>query len=389
MSILLVEKNGQKTEAAVILHDQLYAFQGAVDANLQEGQIFRGTVDRVLKGVNAVFIRLPGREMGFLPFSPGKKAPASGTAVLVQVKRPPNLNKKAMLSQDIALGGDHVVYLPNGGGVHVSSRIQDAGEKQTLISRGKAFLPATGGLILRSAAMNADDSRLADEIATLIFRWKEIAEKAAEGSTPSLLWNGADPIEKLLNEEKHRLECVIANTPATLPSSISCPIKFSEHPFILYNVRHRLEKSMRRTVQMKSGATLVIDPCEAMTVIDVNSAMASVGKDIAQTAEKINTEAAREIARLLRLRGIGGMIVIDFIDMASAEAQERLLNTMREALLEDPVKTTVHDITSLGLMEITRQRKQLPLPTLPDVPCPHCGGTGILFSDHEEDAANA
>lgn len=139
---------------------------------------------------------------------------------------------------------------------------------------------------------------------------------------------------------------------------------------------------------MKSGASLVIDRCEAMTVIDVNSGKSSGGRDIAATAERVNHEAAREIARLLRLLGIGGIIVVDFIDMDSEEARQRLIEEMRQQLKNDPVKTEVYGITALGLMEITRRRAQTPLEYLRDTPCPHCGGTGILKTD-EEDTADA
>ena len=152
----------------------------------------------------------------------------------------------------------------------------------------------------------------------------------------------------------------------------------------MHNVEHKLKRSQQRTFLMKSGATLVIDRCEAMTVIDVNSAMSGGGRNIADTAEKINSEAAREIARLLRLLRIGGMILIDFIDMATEEAKERLLSYMKELLQEDPIKTVVHDITPLGIMELTRRRADTPLPALPDIPCPHCAGTGVMPESEDE-----
>ena len=135
---------------------------------------------------------------------------------------------------------------------------------------------------------------------------------------------------------------------------------------------------------MKSGATLVIDPCEAMTVIDVNSALASGGQDIEKTAARVDKEATWEIARLLRLRQIGGMVLIDFIDSASESVRDMLINEMKTALSEDPVKTTVHDFTQLGIMEITRHRKDIPYEALPDIPCPCCGGTGISFDSDVE-----
>ena len=387
MSVLLIEKGPEGLQAAVMNRGRLYAFQ-AEDGGM-ESCVFLGVVDRAIKGVSAVFVRLPDHETGFLQLSPNEKKPASGERVIVQVKRPPNQNKKALLTRDIALAGSYIVYLPLGKGVHVSSRIETAEEKSALREKGQCVKPGTGGVILRSAAASASAEQLSSELSVLSDCWRRIREKAASVSAPALLRGGEDLIGRMLAEETGRLEYILTNEPSALPKGCEIPVRSCEHPFLLHNIRDRLEKSLRRTVRMKSGATLVIDPCEAMTVIDVNSAMASGGKSIGETAERVNAEAAWEIARLLRLRGIGGMIVVDFIDMASAEAKERLIRTMREALAEDPVKTTVHGITTLGLMEITRRRTQTPLGTLPDTPCPHCGGTGVYLSDTEEDAQNA
>ena len=387
MSILLVEKDGQGLQAAVMHRGKLYACRSESGGSLREGQVYSAVVDRVLKGVSAVFVRLPDKQFGFLPLSAGEKTPASGQRLIVQIKRPPTQTKKALLSTDIALAGDALVYLPRGSGVHVSSRIENAEEKATLRALGSLLDCSGGGVILRSAAAGCDLQALKQELDVLRARWQSIL--AVQESAPRLLWEGENMLAILLREERSRLEYILTNAPGCLPAALPCPVRTCDHPFLLHTVQHRLERSLRRTVQLKSGATLVIDPCEAMTVIDVNSAQAAVGKSIAETAEKINAEAAWEIARLLRLRGIGGMIVVDFIDMASEAAKERLLAVMREALSEDPEKTTVHDLTALGLMELTRHRAQTPFSPLPDAPCPRCGGSGIDLQPVEEDSRDA
>lgn len=385
MSILLVEKTEEGLQCAVINRGKLYACQSVIaSTSLQEGQIFIGIVDRAVKGLHAVFIRLPGGASGFLPIAPASMLPPSGSPLTVQVKHPPIGKKQAMLTEEISLPAATLVFLPFGKGIRLSSRITDPEERDRLKQLGASLSVLQGGIILRSAALECPAEELQRELAILMDHWTSIASHSR--TAPALLWGGSDVLTRFLQEEKGRLEYVLTNEPDALPDGLSCSIRTSETPFLLHNVRHKLERSLRRTVQMKSGATLVIDPCEAMTVIDVNSARTASGKSAAETAEKINVEAAWEIARLLRLRDIGGMILIDFIDMPTAEARDRLTAAMREALLEDPNKTVIHDITVLGIMELTRRRTQVQRASLPDQPCPHCGGTGIILFPDEEDA---
>ncbi len=389
MSILLVQKDAQGVRAAVMQDGHLYAYRGAQGAAaLHEEQIFLGVADRAIRGVNAVFVRLPGGETGFLSTPAGKKPPASGDRIIVQVKRPANNAKKAYLTQDIALPAEHLVLLPFSRAEAVSSRVENAQDKQSLRALCHRLRPESMGLVVRSAALNETESALQAEASRLMQQWQSIAQAAAHTSAPALLWDGEDAVTSLAREEGARLEYVLTNAPELVPPFLSCPVRTAENPFMLHTVEHRLERSCRRTVLMKSGASLVIDRCEAMTVIDVNSGKSSGGRDIAATAERVNHEAAREIARLLRLLGIGGIIVVDFIDMDSEEARQRLIEEMRQQLKNDPVKTEVYGITALGLMEITRRRAQTPLEYLRDTPCPHCGGTGILKTD-EEDTADA
>lgn len=389
MSVLLIEKTDEGLRAALIHRDRLYAYQSENRVvGIREDQIFLGVVDRNVKGISGAFVRLPGKEFGFLPFVEGEKSLPSGSLVLVQVKRPPTGNKKALLSREIAIPGTYIIFLPLSKGVRVSNRCEPE-EKKQLKALAKTIKHGEEGLILRSAALHAEKEQIEKELDTLKQTWSQIQTQAEHKSVPCLLWSGESFLTQLLREEEGRLEAILTNDLAVIPSGCPMEAKQCDHPFLLYNVEARLEKSLRRTVRMKSGATLVVDPCEAMTVIDVNSAMAAGGRDIEQTAVKINREAAWEVARLLRLRSIGGMILVDFIDMPSEADRQIILDEMRSALSEDPVKTTVHDFTALGILEITRHRVREPLPALPDSPCPHCGGTGAAIYPDEEDAEDA
>jgi len=385
MSILLVQKEENGVKAAVIIDNRLYAYHSRQSAGaICEEQIYSAVVDRMVKGINAAFVKLPHGEFGFLPFDKEKTPLRSGERVLVQVKRPPNNAKKAFLTLDIAVSGQYLILLPAGGGISVSKRIEDEESRSALRKIGKKLKPASCGIILRTEALGISEEALTEERDSLVARWQEISKKAALSSAPQLIWDGEDAVSKLYHEEKSHLDYVLTNAPELLPEDLSCPVRQTEDPFLLHNVEHKLKRSCQRTVLMKSGANLVIDRCEAMTVIDVNSAMSGGGKNIADTAEKINTEAAKEIARLLRLLRIGGMIIIDFIDMADDAAKDRLVSYMKELLQSDPQKTVVYGLTQLGLMELTRRRADTPLPQEPDEYCPACCGTGILFESEEE-----
>lgn len=389
MSILVVQQDQNNLRAAVMDQGKLYAYgEERKSVAIAEEQIYLAVVDRAIKGVSAVFVRLPNKEFGFLPIPAGAKAPASGDRILVQVKRPPNAQKKAMVSRDITLAGTHIVYLPFSNFFRVSAKTEDAQEKAQLKAMAKQLMPEKGGIILRSSALSCDLEALDSELALLMKNWQQIAKSVSSSPAPSLIWQGEDLLSGMLRDEGERLEYVLTNDESALPKDLDLPIRHADEPFLLHTVDHKLEKSLRRTVLLKSGATLVFDVCEAMTVIDVNSGMAAGGRDITVTAEKINTEAAAEIARLLRLRGIGGIVMIDFIDMSSDEARERILITLREHFKNDPMKITVYGFTQLGLVEMTRRRAATPLSPLPDLPCPHCGGSGADLS-FEEDLSDA
>lgn len=388
MSILVVQKDAQGLQAAVMRDNRLYAYRSQNGGGgICEEQIYLGVVDRLQKGVNAAFVKLPGNDFGFLPFDKEKHPLRSGERVLVQVKRPPNNAKKAYLTMDVALAGQYLVLLPMGGGISVSKRVEQEEERSALRKLARRIKPEKGGIVMRSAALQ-NEADACEECVMLEKRWNEIEKKARMTSVPSLLWDGEDVVSSLLREETTRLEYILTNAPDALPEHLPCIVRTADEPFLLHNVEHKLERSQRRTVRMKSGATLVIDRCEAMTVIDVNSAMAGGGKNVEETAERINLEATGEVARLLRLLRIGGMILVDFIDMGSDDSRERVLNAMRCALQEDPVKTAVYGFTQLGLMEITRRRGETPLEALRDIPCPHCCGTGAL-TESEDDLTDA
>ena len=384
MSILIAEKSKEALKAAVLIRGRLYAFKSE-ESSLQqyrENAIMTGITERAMPGIHAVFVRLPGKQTGFLPISPDRALPCSGTKLTVQIRHPATRTKKAMLTDEITLPGQMLVYLPSGQGIAVSKRLNHEEKKELLARTADIHLPGNGGFILRASSLVCKPSDVMAEAYELEERWKSIYQASASSPDICLLWPGEDIISTLIREERGRLEYILTNAPERIPDTVPCPVKCCEHPFMIHNIPHMLDRSLRRCIRMKNGATLIIDSCEAMTVIDVNSASASGKK---YTPEEINSEAAGEIARLLRLRGIGGMILIDFIDMKEEKNRMKLMEDMEAVLKEDPVKTTVHDITALGLMELTRKRETNELRADVRVPCPYCGGIGISCTPASEE----
>lgn len=377
MSVLAVQRDEGGVRAALLEDGRLCAYRGARDAGrITAGQIYLAVCDRALKQPKAAFLRLPGGESGFLPAEGALSLPASGQAVMAQVKRAPTGGKKAFMTRDIALAGQYLLLLPLSRGVAVSSRVTDAQARQSLKKRGEKLCPPGMRLVMRSSALSEDSQdALQSELSRLLALWGDITRNAAGLPAPSLLWGGEDAVAGLIREEYGRLEYVLTNDASLLPP-LPCPVRTAENPFLLLNVEHKLAHARRRTVLMKSGATLVTDRCEAMTVIDVNT-----GQNTHSEPEKVNAEAACECARLMRLLNLGGMILIDFIDMPDDAARSRLTSAMAQLLARDPVKTMIHGITPLGIMELTRRRADEALSPMPDIPCPHCHGTGVLLAD--------
>ena len=218
MSILLVQKEENSVKAAVIRDNRLYAYHAQQNAGaICEEQIYSAVVDRMVKGINAAFVKLPQGEFGFLPFDKQKTPLRSGERVLVQVKRPPNNAKKAFMTLDIAVSGQYLILLPTGGGISVSKRIEDEDNRKSLRLIGKKLKPSAFGIIMRSEALDVPEEVLAEEKDALLARWQEISKKANLCSAPALIWDGEDAVSKLLREEKNQLDYILTNAPELLP----------------------------------------------------------------------------------------------------------------------------------------------------------------------------
>ena len=380
MSLLLIEYHGAEREIALLEDGHLLEYvKDNHQAGLSAEDIYLGQVGRVMKSLSAVFVRLSKDVEGFLPFHeiPGGKVPRPGDQLLVQVKRPPQGSKAAYLTCDIALPGASVLLMPMSQALRVSKRIHDEGERQRLLLLAKALAPAGCGLVMRQESTGKEAEDIRPELELLLSRWRDIQAESARHTAPCPIAQAPDALSKLLRELHEKPERVLSNQADLLPDQ-GIVVSYTESPMQLYDVHHKLAKALRRKINLKSGATLVIDPCEAMTVIDVNTAKSVLGRDRDKALKDTNAEAAQEIARLLRLRRVGGIVLIDFIDMDAAESRMQVLETLKSALARDPVKTAVHGFTSLGLIELTRKKADAPLAAANLRICPACRGTGYM-----------
>lgn len=352
MRTLLMERQPEGTAIAVLDDRQLTDYRLVRETSLRAEAVVMGRVRQNVRGMAAAFVTLTGGEVGFLPEAEARQPLHPGDFVLVQVKKPASGMKRAYLTQDISLAGRGLILLPLTDRSGVSSRVSDEAERTRLFERAARLQPPGMGLILRRESLRMEDAALAEERDRLLARWRTLQAEAAHPSAPALLWPGRSALSQALDDfgapDTLILDTVVVDAP---------PHEVRPHPFADFAVQEQRERLLRRQIWLPSGGFVVVDPCEALTAIDVNTGKA-VGRN--GTPEELflrtNLEAADMIARVLRVRGVGGIVIVDLIDMASDEARRTVLDRFTALLQEDPVKCVVHGFTSLGLLEITRKR---------------------------------
>jgi ribonuclease G len=381
------------------------------------GNIYKGKVDNVLAGLEAAFVDIGLDKNGFLHVDeivlPGVETPRRGRGkeggkkitdllkpgqeIVVQVVKDPLKTKGARLSMELTIAGRYMVYAPTGEGVGVSRRLEDK-ERDRLRREAKGLDLHGGGAIVRTAAHGAKREDFERELQYL-FKLHEVLEKRVEESpAPSMVFQEADlsvrvvrdifsaHFEKaIVDDEKqhHRLVSFFARTAPELVDRVEL-YQESTPLFEAYGVESVIDGLMSRRVDLPSGGYLMIDYAEALTVIDVNSGSfigRGKGARLEDTITKTNLEAAEEVVNQLRLRDIGGIIVIDFIDMARARNREAVLKTLRKSLDEDRTKTFTAEISKLGLVEMTRQNVTEGVREIITRACPTCDGDGVIRSE--------
>ena len=324
--------------------------------------IYLGRVTRVMSGMDAAFVDLGQQRNGFLPLQEKSKsfqnsALRPGSRVPVQVQREAHGEKGAYLTRDISLCGEYVLLMPMNRYIGVSARVSAEDERNRLRALGAALAGDRFGLVMRAASVNARRADVAGEVEELYSRWTAVQAAVPTAHAPSLLYRPRSSLRRLLDDYLPRgIDCLYTDEAAAAESAAGlCPVQPAKADEALA-LRAEAKQASAHRVWLKNGGNLVVDECEALTVIDVNTAKFTGSGDSRHTVLQANLEACAEIARQLRLRNLGGIILIDLIDMQGEAERERVLSELETACAADRVKTNIHGFTSLGLVEMTRKR---------------------------------
>ncbi|MCR5175275.1 MAG: Rne/Rng family ribonuclease [Anaerovibrio sp.] len=368
------------------------------------GNIYKGQVQNVLKGMQAAFIDIGQSKNSFLYIGNGKVATAAkanaprenitvGQNIIVQIIKDEVGSKGPRATMHLSIPGRHVVLMPNSAYIGISHRIEDQDERNRLRDIVAGACPEGMGIIIRTAAVGQPAESLINDIRYLSRVWEEISAKAKRAETSSLLYRDADlvirivrdyftaDVGKMIIDDQRVFNRVRDLVQSISPDSVDkIELYTGANLFDAYGISESVSGLNSRVVQLKSGGFLVIDKTEAMTVIDVNTGSFVGDLNLADTVYKLNIEAADEIMKQLRLRDIGGIILVDFIDMEDPAHNDELLERLRQKAVLDRSKTKVVDMTPLGLVEITRRKSRKNLESLLYCQCPSCEGSGRVLS---------
>ena len=428
---ILINANPRETRVAIIEDDQLVELLvDRPEARRMVGDIYLGKVEAVLPGIQAAFVDIGTEKSAFLHASDlvfdedgdddddeeeeeggesedtparGRRAKAPpiqdllkrGQEILVQISKEPISTKGPRVTAQISMAGRFLVYMPFASRVGVSRKIGERAERQRLREQVQGVLPPdSGGVIVRTVGEDVTQETFGRELNTLIGQWKRIKKKTHFLRSPALVHRETSltrgiirdlfstKIEGLTVDSKQVYNEIIEYLKGIAPELVD-RIKLHDEPTPLFDkaeIETEIRDLFKRRCDLPSGGYLIIEPTEALVSIDINSGRYTGKKDPEKTILKTNTEAAREVARQLRLRDVGGIIVCDFIDMESKQSRDRVLQELRTHLGRDRARTKAFSVSELGLIEMTRQRvRQSHLQSMTE-PCQTCHGTGRVFT---------
>jgi ribonuclease E len=411
--MLINAQSREELRIAVLSDSTLENYQVEVaEGGLSRGNIYRGVIANLQPALNAAFVDYGVTRNGFLAIQdvvpearyrepPKGRRPRiddlleKGKPIVVQVVREPEGQKGAALTTNLSLAGRYLVLTPFESTRGVSRKVEDEdvrSQLKTLVARLE--LPEGCGVILRTNALDQSRTELQRDLSALLRVWKRIQQEAMMGSGARLLYSDQDlilralrdhldgSVEEVLVDDEGAFQRALEYMQAFMPRSKTRLVRYTERIplFSRYGLESQIERIFSRIVPLPSGGSIVIDRTEALTAIDVNSGRASGGASHEEMALATNLEAAREATRQLRLRDLGGLVVVDFIDLRSSKGKRAVEKTVKEALKADKARSTVGRISPNGLLEINRQRIQQALSVRAQRPCPTCAGTGRVPS---------
>ncbi|KLU66138.1 ribonuclease G [Desulfosporosinus acididurans] len=407
----LTKSKSQRIRAAVFEHGELMdVFEDEGDSSHLVGNIYRGRVENVLPGMQAAFVDVGLEKNAFLYVGDAIPSPSrfedeeKGSSVikerienivkprqelLLQITKEPVGTKGARISVNLTLPGRYVVLLPQVSYVGVSRKITDAQERARLKDLAEKVKPEGMGVIVRTLAVGIDGEDIAEDIGHLVTAWQALEHKIPHVSVPGLVHKDVDLVSRLvrdwIDQDVEKITVDQEETAEILrqalreiehPAAKRIFVMPGENLFVRYGVDDEIRKALRSKVWLKSGGYLIIQQTEALSVIDVNTGKYVGQRSLEETVVHTNLEAAREIARQLRLRNLGGIIIIDFIDMEAKENQQQVIEALEAACAIDKTKSQVLGLTQLGLVEMTRKKVGQTLAVRYTAPCPTCDGSG-------------
>jgi ribonuclease G len=412
----IVVNVGEEETRVAVLEDKVLVeiyIERSINQRLV-GNIFKGRVENVLPGMQAAFVNIGLEKNAFLYVEdalPSNSPEGSGQTgytlganicdilrqgqeIMVQIVKEPIGTKGPRVTTHITLPGRFLVLMPTVDYIGISRRIESERERERLKDLANRVKPEGMGAIVRTVAEGIEEEELRQDIALLTKLWRKILSRSAHGTVPNVVHRDLELVQRILRDvftedvdrlildSRYEYEKVLEFIDISDPRlKLKVFLDERENIFTEYGIEQEIEKALKQKVWLKCGGYLIIDQCEALTVIDVNTGKYVGTTNLEDTVLKTNLEAASEIARQLRLRKIGGIVIVDFIDMSEEVHRNEVLQALEEEIKKDKTKTNILGITQLGLVEMTRKKVRPSLSEVLQKPCPYCEGRGKVLSE--------
>jgi len=420
MKKIFINVTSSETRIAIVENNDLVEFYSEQpDNERMVGDIYKGRVTNIVNPIQAAFVDIGLKQNGFLPFaevgreyvalaetvntgkgegrkkqtvSTGMPALKKGQDILVQITKEPIMSKGARLTSDISIPGRFIVLVPGEDSIGVSRKIHDFKEKRRLRMLASSIKPDGCGLIIRTVAVGQNVQTLQSDLDHLLSVWRKITNKFKSEAAPALLHKDmgmassvirdlfSPDIESLIVDSRKLYNEIKRYLNDVAPSLVSRLELYKDKTplFDKYHIEEEIDKSLQRKIWMKNGGYIIFDQTEAMNVIDVNSGKSIKGKDHEKHALKIDIEAAKTIVKQLRLRDLGGIVVIDFIDLADEKNRKKVVAQLRSELKKDRAAFDILPMNDFGIVALTRERVRPSLLYRSSEPCPRCNGLGMV-----------